>query len=100
MCRQCLYCDEPVVGEAGIPYGGGSMHAACYVKFNEEMEALYPEVEPPIDFDLVPELIEAAFDGLVAMPNEEFDTLVDGWSQLVGYEGYEDEHIEADAVLA
>jgi len=100
MCRQCIYCDEPVVGEPGINYGGEVMHATCYVKFNDEMVTMYPEVEPPVDFDLVPELVEAAFAGLVAMPDDELDAWVDGWQQFIGHEGYEDDHVEADAVLA
>ena len=74
MCRQCPYCDEPVVGEAGIEYGGEVMHTICYVMFNDEMNAAYPEYDPPIDFDLVPELVEAAFRNLATeVDAEEFD---------------------------
>lgn len=74
MC-QCIYCDEPITGEAGINYGGYRMHVACYVKFNDEMEAAYPDVEPPIDFDL------------------------QAWLSVIrGAEGFEDDHVEVDLV--
>lgn len=94
MC-QCIYCDEPITGEAGINYGGHRMHAACYVKFNDEMEAAYPDVEPPLDFDLLPELFEACLIGL-GEPDE--DDMRAWLSAVRGTEGFEDDHVEADLV--
>jgi len=50
------------------------MHAMCYVKFNDEMDAMYPEYDPPIDFDLVPSLVGAAFRDLAVEVDAETET--------------------------